>query len=95
MRFHIQSLTSREMRELRAWVAEEDANRWRIWEALIVRCLVDEDGHRIYQDSEVDAGVFDDWDGSIVEQVGITIDEHVGYMADVWSIKKLENAAKN
>jgi len=93
--FTLQSLTSGEMRELRQWTAENDANRFRVWQALIARCVVDNSEQRIFQNSEVETGVFDDWDGALVEQLGMAIDSHVGYTEDVWSISELNDAAKN
>ena len=78
----IRSLNTIELRRVRAWISEDDS-RFDVWELpLIVECLVDDDGNRIFRTSEIEAGTFDDWDAKVIRLLGRAINDHVGLIGD-------------
>lgn len=61
--FRIRSITAKERRELQLWNAENpESNDVEI--GLVLRCLVDDDGNRVYRSSEVNA--FDNADAFLI-----------------------------
>jgi hypothetical protein len=92
-RLRVQSLTRNEFRDLRAWLAQGENEKYG-WEALICCCLVDEAGSRIFRTGEA-LTLCEQWDGSLVDELGAAIENHVGFLRDRWNVEAVEEAVKN
>lgn len=95
----IQSLTTQEMRSVRdsLTTSKGELNRKRserIKEFLICRCVVDDDGSRVFSDDDAFSGVFDDVDGRYIEVLFNAARRHTGFNTDEDWIA-IEGAIKN